>query len=208
MNLDRGLHLGRAGTAARGKACRAGRRRTITRMDPTQPSPFLVFTVIAAPAVLTNAASVMSLTTSNRLARAIDRSRAILAELTAARHVSLDDRARKAHQIDLLRQRAMALTRALSWYQLSIASFGVATLVALVGTVLHYLEPHFLGRSALVASLACAVVGVSAISVGALLVVRETRLSYQLLREDTAEVMESLRSPLLTDGLITTERKD
>ena len=45
------------------------------RMDPFSANPFTVFTLITAPAVLTNAAAVMSLTTSNRLARAIDRGR-------------------------------------------------------------------------------------------------------------------------------------
>ena len=169
-------------------------------MDPSS-SPFVVFTIIAAPAVLTNAASVMSLTTSNRLARAVDRSRVILAELAAHKDPPLDARARKVRQIELLRHRALLLTRALGWYQLAISSFAVATLVALAGTVLHWLEPHYLGRAALATSLGSAIVGVSAIAVGATRVVYETRLSYDLLREDTAEVMQSLRSPLLTTGL-------
>src|SRR5262249_2902477 len=141
------------------------------------------------------------LTTSNRLARAVDRSRVILAELAEHKDPPLDVRARKTRQIELLRQRALLLTRALGWYQLAISSFAVATLVALAGTLLHTLEPRYLGQAALLASLGAAIVGVSAIAVGATRVVYETRLSYQLLREDTAEVMQSLRSPLLTTGL-------
>jgi hypothetical protein len=164
-------------------------------------NPFIIFTVIAAPAVLTNAASVMSLTTSNRLARAVDRSRALLAELAHAASVTADERARKTRQIELLRRRAMLLTRALGWYQLGISSFAGATLLALVGTVLHQFEPDYLGRAGLLVALSCAVVGVAAIATGAIAVVRETWLSYQLLREDTADVLESLRSPLLlSDG--------
>jgi hypothetical protein len=167
-------------------------------MDPLTTSPFLVFTSIVAPAVLTNAASVMSLTTSNRLARAIDRSRVILDELSAPEGVAEPERSRKVRQIELLRQRAMLLTRALGWYQLAIASFATATLVALVGTVLHSLEPIILGRAALGLALLSAVLGVTAVATGAWRIVRETWLSYELLREDTADVMESLRSPLLT----------
>lgn len=164
-------------------------------------SPFIVFTVIAAPAVLTNAASVMSLTTSNRLARAMDRSRTILTDLSNAQSVSSDERARRTRQIELLRRRAVLLTRALGWYQLAIGSFASATLVALVGTVLNYLEPLYLGKAALILSLLSAALGVTAIAIGAWEVVGETRLSYALLREDTAEVLDSLRSPLLTgDG--------
>ena len=175
-------------------------------MDPSS-SPFVVFTIIAAPAVLTNAASVMSLTTSNRLARAVDRSRVILAELAEHKDPPPDVRARKTRQIELLRQRALLLTRALGWYQLAISSFALATLIALAGTVLHYLEPRFLGQAALILSLGSAIVGVSAIAVGALRVVYETRLSYDLLREDTAEVMESLRSPVLTTAIRAHERQ-
>ena len=42
-------------------------------MDPLITNPFAVLTFIAAPAILTNASSVMALGTSNRFARAIDR---------------------------------------------------------------------------------------------------------------------------------------
>ena len=45
-------------------------------MPPFTTNPFIVFTFIAAPAVLTNAAALLGLTTSNRIARAIDRARA------------------------------------------------------------------------------------------------------------------------------------
>ena len=176
-------------------------------MDPTA-NPFVAFTAIVAPAVLTNAASVMSLTTSNRLARAMDRSRVILADLAKAERVTSDERARRARQIELLRQRAMLLTRALGWYHLAIGSFAAATLVALLGTVLNYLEPRYLAHAALVVSLIFAGLGVTAIATAAWRVVRETRLSYELLREDTAEVMESLRSPVLTTGPTADEPKD
>jgi hypothetical protein len=175
-------------------------------MDPTT-NPFVAFTAIVAPAVLTNAASVMSLTTSNRLARAMDRSRVILSELAKADGVTGDERARRARQIELLRHRAMVLTRALGWYQFAIGSFAAATLIALVGTALNYLEPRQLAHAALIGSLVCAGLGVTAIAVAASRVVRETWLSYELLREDTAEVMESLRSPVLTSGLDADEPK-
>lgn len=37
-------------------------------------SPFQILTLIVAPAVLTNSSAVLSLSTSNRFARAVDRS--------------------------------------------------------------------------------------------------------------------------------------
>jgi Protein of unknown function (DUF2721) len=181
-------------------------------MDPIPTitaTPFVVFTVIVAPAVLTNAASVMSLTTSNRIARAMDRSRQILAELSVENPIGEPDRSRKIRQIELLRERAALMVKALGAYQLAVGSFAAATLVALVGTMLHYLEPIYLGKIGLGLSLVCAVVGVTAIASGAWRIVRETQLSFRQLREDTADVMESLRSPILSsDDRITHEPVD
>ena len=39
------------------------------------PNPFAALSLIVAPAILTNASSVLSMSTSNRLARAVDRPR-------------------------------------------------------------------------------------------------------------------------------------
>ena len=89
------------------------------------------------------------------------------------------------------------MVKALGSYQLAVGSLAAATLVALVGTVLHLIEPIYLGKASLGVSLLCAVVGVSAISVRRWRIVRETRLSYRQLREDTEDVMASLRSPIL-----------
>ena len=40
-------------------------------------NPFAVLTAIVAPAILTNACSVLSLGTSNRIARVVDRTRVV-----------------------------------------------------------------------------------------------------------------------------------
>ncbi len=45
------------------------------------PNPFAALTFIAAPALLTNASSLLLLGTTNRLARAVDRVRAVVAQL-------------------------------------------------------------------------------------------------------------------------------
>jgi Protein of unknown function (DUF2721) len=47
----------------------------------TTENPYTVLTLIAAPAVFTNAASVLTLGTGNRLARVVDRTRVIAQEL-------------------------------------------------------------------------------------------------------------------------------
>jgi len=44
-------------------------------------NPFAVLTAVVAPAVLTNASSVLSLGTANRIGRIVDRTRILTAEL-------------------------------------------------------------------------------------------------------------------------------
>jgi uncharacterized protein DUF2721 len=43
--------------------------------------PFSVLTAVVAPAILTNASSVLCLGTSNRIARVVDRTREVTAEI-------------------------------------------------------------------------------------------------------------------------------
>ena len=48
------------------------------------PNPFAALSLIVAPAILTNASSVLTMSTSNRLARAVDRARDLARQLEAA----------------------------------------------------------------------------------------------------------------------------
>jgi len=52
-------------------------------MDTVAGNPFAVLTAVVAPAILTNACSVLALGTSNRLARVVDRTRVVARELAA-----------------------------------------------------------------------------------------------------------------------------
>ncbi|HWF02554.1 MAG TPA: hypothetical protein VHA06_02655, partial [Candidatus Angelobacter sp.] len=53
-------------------------------ISPVSDSPFAVLTLIAAPAVFTNASSLLSLGTGNRLGRVVDRTRAVVKDLHGA----------------------------------------------------------------------------------------------------------------------------
>ena len=52
-------------------------------MDP-QSNPFAVLSLIAAPAILTNCCSLLAMSTSNRLARAVDRAHELTKQLEEA----------------------------------------------------------------------------------------------------------------------------
>ena len=70
--------------------------------------PFSILTVVVAPAVLTNASSVLALGTNNRLARVADRAHVIAAQLAGTK-----DHAGSAAELAVLQTRAELLLRAL-----------------------------------------------------------------------------------------------
>src|SRR5262245_63161682 len=102
-------------------------------MDPLGGNPFVVFTFIAAPAVMTNASAVMSLTTANRLARAVDRGRALVAQFTGPNASTLQMRDLQLREVGVARRRAELLMRARAAVQRSFGSFAAAQMVGLCG---------------------------------------------------------------------------
>src|ERR1700712_2519132 len=98
-------------------------------MQSLTDTPFAALSLIAAPAVLTNAASVLALGTSNRFARAVDRQRQLSALLEAD-----DGRTDPAlgelrlHQLRRTERRGQLLLRALTSFYMSLASFAAAAL--------------------------------------------------------------------------------
>src|ERR1700759_217923 len=92
-------------------------------------NPFAVLSLIAAPAVMTNASAIRSISTSNRLARAIDKTRATLTKLE-----TLDTKNEAAAKmcvthLDRLQDRTSVLRKALSLFYLSLGSFASARLI-------------------------------------------------------------------------------
>ena len=102
-------------------------------MDPSA-NPFAALSLIVAPAILTNASSVLAMSTSNRLARAVDRARELVGHIE---HEG-DTPARAHHLRDLAvtEDRAVLLLRVLRSFYVALAAFAFATLVSLIGDVL------------------------------------------------------------------------
>jgi hypothetical protein len=162
-------------------------------MDPLAGNPFVVFTFIAAPAVMTNAAAVMSLTTANRLARAVDRGRALVAQLSAPDAGPSELRDLHVREVEVARQRAELLIRALAAFQLSFGSFAAATMVALLGACLALIAPRVVVTVTMFLVVACMAVAIGGILTGAAVLVRESRIAYSILREESAHVVRLLR---------------
>ncbi|MEO7718106.1 MAG: DUF2721 domain-containing protein [Capsulimonas sp.] len=161
-------------------------------------NPFTLLSLIAAPAVLTNASSVLALGTSNRFARAIDRARALSAQLESQKpddpnhpdaEWKAEQMALRFRQLGRVERRSILLLNALTSFYSSLGSFAAASLVSLLGagiaaTGRHDLAIHILLGIALVAGFW----GVGGLVYGTFLLVRETRLAVANLKEEAAVV--------------------
>lgn len=144
-------------------------------------NPFAVFSFLAAPAILTNASTVLALGTSNRLARASDRARLLSSQLLGGKgHTAAEARIAHVDFRNALR-RARLLVRALRSFYLAAGSFAGGTCASLVGAVAAYFSLRTTATVTEIVALVSAVVGVSALVAGTLILVVETRHALQSL---------------------------
>jgi archaellum biogenesis protein FlaJ (TadC family) len=151
-------------------------------MDP-QVNPFAVLSLIAAPAILTNACSLLAMSTSNRLARAVDRARELAKQLEEAGGLATPEADRRLRELTVTEQRTLQLLAALRSIYLALGSFAFATLISLVGAVLAPFADAVLVRTLEAIAVAGGIVAVGALVHGSILLVRETRIVVQVLHE-------------------------
>ena len=96
---------------------------------PVSESPFAVLTLIAAPAVFTNASSVLALGTGNRLARVVDRTRTLVKDLHGA-EIDPATRTLWVSHLGRLEKRGALLVRAMSFFYGAIGCFAAASVVS------------------------------------------------------------------------------
>jgi hypothetical protein len=149
-------------------------------------NPFAVLSLIVAPAILTNACSLLSMSTSNRLARAVDRARELAKQLEDPATAG-SDTPRRLSELAAVEQRSVMLLSALRSFYLALGGFAAATLISLLGAVLiRFSGPVVLGLE--FAAVTAGVVAVGSLVHGSLLLVRETRIAVSVLRERAAAV--------------------
>ena len=168
-------------------------------MDP-QGNPFAAFSLIVAPAILTNAASVLAMSTSNRLARAVDRARDLARQLEA-HDVPLalerdSDRAeyeRRLEELSATETRTTMLLHVLQSFYFALGGFASSTLAALLGAVL---APWGLAGAVTlfeVLAVGAGTVGVASLVRGSVLLVRETGIAVRVISERAASVRARAR---------------
>jgi hypothetical protein len=153
-------------------------------MDP-QINPFSVLTFIVAPAILTNAASVMTMGTSTRFARAVDRVRTLsaLVENESSKDPEEHDLHRK--QLRAAERRTILLVRSLTAYYTSVGSFAAASLTSLLGGVFVIAGMEIARNVALGVALAAGIIGVGGLVAGSAFLVGESRMTLRILKYET-----------------------
>ncbi|MDQ2799473.1 MAG: DUF2721 domain-containing protein [Armatimonadota bacterium] len=159
-------------------------------------NPFTSLSLIAAPAVLTNASSVLALGTSNRFARAIDRARAL--SLLLEKEQVTDDpmTIMRVRQLNRLERRSLLLLYALRVFYLSLGSFAASGLISLVGASVASSPHQILFRITLGIGLITGTVGVGGLVFGCSILVAETRLAVQNVSEEATLVRERFKDYL------------
>jgi Protein of unknown function (DUF2721) len=168
-----------------------------------QVNPFAVLSLIVAPAVLTNASSVLAMSTSNRLARAVDRARELSKQLEEAGALASPEASRRLHELTVTEQRALMLLIALRSFYVALGSFASVTLVSLLGAVLAPIDAGIPVRVLEVVGVVAGFLAVSALVYGSGVLVRETRLVVQVLQERAA----SVHARAMSQGDPTAEQK-
>lgn len=146
-------------------------------------SPFAVLTAIVAPAILTNASSVLALGTSNRLARVVDRTRIVAAQLASLEPGSADHQMWAA-QLTPLHLRTQLLVKALRLFYAGLGLFAASALVSVGGSIVAYYGQPVLFRAAAGLAVLTGASAVFGLCAGCVLMVRETQLAVKFLEEE------------------------
>lgn len=156
---------------------------------PPDTNPFAALSLIVAPAILTNACSILIMSTSNRLARAVDRARELAREIEAA-EVADAVSARRLRELGTTERRSLLLVRAMQSCYVGLSGFASATLVSLLGAVLVAAGRIVLTRLLESLALASGLIAVAALIYASLLLVRDTRLAVGVLQERAASLKD------------------
>lgn len=149
----------------------------------TVATPFAVLTAVVAPAILTNASSVLALGTSNRLARVVDRTRIVWAELGEFEPGTSEHQAWSA-QLPRLQVRANLLVKALRFFYACLGLFAASALVSVGGSMASYYGQPLLFEAAAALAMVTGASAVVGLTCGCALMVRETTLAVKNLAEE------------------------
>jgi hypothetical protein len=149
-------------------------------------NPFALLSLIAAPAVLTNSASVLALSTSNRFLRASERLRSLVHKYEEA--MPLEPRALLIKQLQRVERQARLLLGGLRSAYVAIGSFVSASLISILGAGVAASEFHAAFKWFAALALGVGVMGAAGMVWASVNLLRATRLA-MLNMSDEAELI-------------------
>ena len=162
-----------------------------------ETNPFTVLSYVSGPALLTNATALMLLSTSNRFARAVDRSRNLVAYLEGPEGTR--SRADAARELTLVQKRIALIAGALSRFYLATSVFALATMISIAGAALGGYLGAIAFDAVIVVAVVCGLAGFTALVSGAVALIFESRLATRALaleaRGAMAAIERALRPP-------------
>jgi Protein of unknown function (DUF2721) len=144
-------------------------------------NPFAVLTFVAAPAILTNATSVLAMSTINRMLRTRDRMHELLKESANPAVLHEPTFVERTNRVE---QQAVLLLRALRWIYVAFGSFAAASLVTLLGAVAGQLGNQILMRVIVSIGLLLGFAGVAGLIGGCVNLFHATQLSLMNINEE------------------------
>jgi hypothetical protein len=150
-------------------------------------NPFALLSLIAAPAVLTNAASVLAMSTTNRFLRASERMRA-LAVRVEEKTITPGLRGLIRANVDRTERQATLLLGALRAAYTAIGAFASASLISILGAGVASTTLHFGFHAMAGLALAVGVLGAAALVAACVRLMAATRLSLQNMSEEAAMI--------------------
>lgn len=149
-------------------------------------NPFAVLTAIVAPAILTNACSVLALGTSNRLGRVVDRTRIVTRDITSCATGS-QEYVEWTAQLRALQRRVDMLLPALRLIYAALGLFASTALISVAGSMAAYFGQRLLFRLGVALAFIAGTSAVAGLAVACYFMVNETRLAVRSL-ENEAQV--------------------
>ena len=149
-------------------------------------NPFAVLTAVVAPAILTNACTVLSLGTGNRVARVVDRRR-MVDESLALLPAGSPERAMKLAELERLRHRSRLLFKALRLLYAALGGFAGSALIAVIGSAMAFYEQKMLFQALAAVGLIVGVISVAALVAASVTLVNEVRLALDSIGVEESE---------------------
>lgn len=155
-------------------------------------NPFVILTLIVAPAILTNASALMIMSTSNRFARAVDRGRDLSRQIVQAKQsndsLTLE---RLDTELRLTEKRTVLLLNSMRSFYLSLGGFAFAVLISLVGAGLVSIHLNPLDKALAITALVAVFLAVGGLAVGSILLFYESRIAVGILQDRIKRLNES-----------------